>query len=50
MDMTTLSLAFELMGLGLLGVFSVLILFCLVIWLLPRLFPYGKEDENQQKK
>lgn len=37
--MTNITLAFMLMGYGLIGVFSVLIIFYLIVKLLTRLFP-----------
>ncbi|WP_267134865.1 OadG-related small transporter subunit [Anaeropeptidivorans aminofermentans] len=43
--MNTLSQGFQVMSYGLIGVFSVLILFYIMILVLNKVFPY-KEDEE----
>lgn len=43
--MNTLALGIELMGYGLLGVFSTLIAFILMILALTKLFPHKDEDQ-----
>ncbi|MDR2933260.1 MAG: OadG family protein [Oscillospiraceae bacterium] len=45
--MNDMQLGFQLMGYGLLGVFSVLIIFMIVIKLLTVIFPAEKESKDQ---
>lgn len=44
--MSEISLGLELMKYGLLGVFSVLILFYVMIFALMKIFPYRNEENN----